>query len=414
MRDEAQRTDRSRPSSAKFLSRLLARVRSLCLLVSAYSHPHLALLLATGVSVWAGDHVITPADIANLRKVSDAQISPDGRLAAYVVETPVKAGDQRNAHIWLTSNAEHPFVMSSKSDTHPRWSPDGEILAFLSDRKHVEQVWAIRLDGGEAYQLTDVPGGVKAFKWSRDGKSIGFIHRDQDTPEEKARKETKEDQILVNENYKFDRLWTYDVASHASRQVTKGDVNVDDFDWSPDGRQVIARLSPTPVLNDYWYVSKVVLVAMDSGEITRTLTMSAAPEAVLWAESGNRVLYGEHTAKGISGWFVLQDLTSGKVVTIGAGLKASLHALAWDATGQNLTAQGVEGTRTFFGKVDAATGAVEKLADVPAEGYGFTESRDGETLAYVGQTPSHPDDVWIYAKESGAKPLADSNPQVAS
>ena len=137
---------------------------------------------------------VQPADIANIRKVSDVQISPDGKIVAYVVETPVKAGDQKNAHIWLVSTdgkqAEHPYVMSGQSDTSPRWSPDGKTLAFLSDRinpfaeipngpfsfktagaegrsdlgdwarkeeshKHDEQIWAVSLIGGEAYRSSE-------------------------------------------------------------------------------------------------------------------------------------------------------------------------------------------------------------------------------------------------------------------
>src|SRR5438270_12086404 len=79
----------------------------------------------------AGDlKTISPTDIADIQKVSDPQISPDGKRIAYVVELPEKSGAQKNAHIWLISTdrqgAQCPFVMSSRSDTSPRWSPDGK------------------------------------------------------------------------------------------------------------------------------------------------------------------------------------------------------------------------------------------------------------------------------------------------
>ena len=60
---------------------------------------------------------IQASDIANIRSVTDPQISPDGKTVAYVVETPVKAGEQKNAHIWLVatdgSEPQHPFIMSA-------------------------------------------------------------------------------------------------------------------------------------------------------------------------------------------------------------------------------------------------------------------------------------------------------------
>ncbi len=399
---------------------------------------------------------VQPADIANIRKVTDPQISPDGRAIAYVLETPVKAGDQRNAHVWLVgkdgAEPAHPFLLSAQSDTSPRWSPDGKVIAFLSDRanplahleassftfrllaegrpdlgawaykedphkeeshQHDQQIWAIRFAGGEAYPLTDIPGGVKSFKWSRDGKSIGFVRTDAETKSEKDRKAAKYDQVLIDRDYKFDRLWIYDLAKCTARLVTKDDENIDDFDWSPDGKRILARISPTPRLNDYWYVSKVAILDSDSGNITQTVTGSASPEHVHWLRNGDKISYGIKTAKEIAETPVLEDLSTGKKVEYGAHFKATIHSSEWDPDGASLTIQGVEGTRTFFAKANAATGEIKKLIETPAEGYGFTMSDDGATIAYLGQTPARPDDVWIYSAKDGAKALTNANPQAA-
>jgi len=177
-----------------------------------------------------------------------------------VVEIPGKSGAQKNAHIWLVPTDKKTlarnFVLSDRTDTSPRWSPDGQTLAFISDRsnpfaehgndgfvfqlagaesrpdlawqrsgdeanKNERQIWAISLAGGEAYPLTNIPGGVKSFKWSEDGKSIAFIRTDADTKEEAERKKRKQDQILVDRNYHFDRLWVYDLAAHTARLATR-------------------------------------------------------------------------------------------------------------------------------------------------------------------------------------------------
>ena len=395
---------------------------------------------------------VTPSDITDIQKVSDPQISPDGKKIAFVVELPEKSGAQKNAHVWLVSTDKteplRPFVMSARSDTSPRWSPDGKILAFLSDRsnpmsgvsnsgftftlvgaenradlgawtaaektsKPDEQIWAMSVDGGEANPLTDLPGGVKSFKWSRDGKFIAFIRTDGDTKEETERKKRKDDQILVDRNYHFDRLWIYDMTAKTARLITKADVNVDDFDLAPDGTKAVARVSPTPRLNDYWYVSKVVLLDVATGNVTQTLTERAAPEAVHWFRGGDKILYGENTEHQIARMPVVVTLSTGKRNEFATNLKSTWRTAQWNPDGSSITFDGVEGTKPFFGRLDIASGDIHHFSEITGEGYGFTQSDDGKTIAYLGQTLEHPSEIWTYGSEKGAQCLTNHNPQVS-
>ena len=262
-------------------------------------------------------------------------------------------------------------------------------------------------------RLTDLPNGVKSFKWSRDGKSILFIRRDGETKEEKERKQRKDDQELVDLDYHFDRLWTYDLASHTARLITKTNENIDDVDPSPDGTRAVVRISPTPVLNDYWYVSKVAVIDLSLGDVRKVLTDRAAPQAVHWFRGGDKLAYGEKTEKEIAELSVIEDLTSGKKTIYGRDLKASIRSAEWNGDGASLTIEGVEATRSFFATVNAASGEIVKLADVTADGYEFTISDDGQTIAYLGQSPARPDDIWIYTKGGGPKSLTETNPQIA-
>ena len=407
--------------------------------------------LSAAAPVFAEPKTVTPADLVDIRKVMDPQISPDGKQIAYVLEFPEKSGAQKNAHVWLVSTGKRetarPFVMSARSDTSPRWSPDGRVLAFLSDRanplariandgfsfklvggaenrsdlgawtktedsrKDDQQIWAVALSGGEAYPLTDIPGGVKSFKWSRDGKFIAFVRTDGDTKEETERKKRKEDEILVDRNYHFDRLWIYDRAAKTARLVTESDVNVDDFDLSPDGSKAVVRLSPTPRLNDYWYVSKIAVLDLSSGQIMQTLTGRAAPDGVHWFRGGDKVLYGEDTERGIGSNPVVANLSTGKKITLAAQLKATIRTAQWNPEGSSVTFEGVDGTKPFFGVLDVTSGATRKLSEVTADGYELTQSDDGKTIAYLGQTTERPNEVWTYTKGAGAQNLTDHNPQ---
>src|SRR5260370_39558079 len=128
--------------------------------------------------------LLTPEASLNLRAISDLQFSPDGNRLAFVVTEPAK-GERRARHIWIYETGSiQQVTYSSKSDFLPRWSPDGKQLAFLSDRREQQQVYAMRADGGEASALTKGKRGVRNFSWSPDGKPIAFLDPDAKTEAE--------------------------------------------------------------------------------------------------------------------------------------------------------------------------------------------------------------------------------------
>ena len=414
-----------------------------------------ALLLTAGLAGAATAYelkTIGPSDIADIRRVSDPQVSPDGKSILYVVDIPVKPGEHRNAHIWVVpvdgQQPAHTFTLSAGADTSPRWSPDGKAVAFLSDRvdpladskgtetrkrlkgadgrddlgewayteekhKHDTQIWLIPVNGGEARPLTEIPGGVRSFKWSRDGAFLAFSRGDGDTKEERDRKARKSDQILIDRNYHFDRLWVYTLSDRTTRLVTKKDINIDDYDLSPDGKSVIVRVSDTPRLNDYWYLSRILIIDSTSGETTKVLSDRGSSKAVRWSRLGNKVLFGEKTTREIADTTLLLDLDSGRRVEVGPKLKATLHGLDWNPDGNTLLTEGVEGTHKFFARIDGSSGAVSPLPEMGSNAGNFTQSDDGSVVAYLGDSTSHPNEVNVYSKSAGTKCLTETNAQVS-
>ena len=116
----------------------------------------------------------TPELSMQYKSIITTKISPDGNYVAYVVEKPEinKTTSEFYWHIHVATTDGSRDIQYTHGDHvngHPRWSPDGEKIAFLSTRGERPQVYMIRLRGGEAYPITDAQTGVSEFQWSPDG-----------------------------------------------------------------------------------------------------------------------------------------------------------------------------------------------------------------------------------------------------
>lgn len=397
--------------------------------------------------------MIEPADIANLKRVEGPRISPDGKLVAYTVDTPVAAGKHRDAHIWLASTdqtaAPRPFVYSGSADSSPEWSPDGTSLAFLSDRPNPlaqggnspfafslapgttrpdipakspdtapdqpngMALWLISLSGGEAQPLTSLPGSIRSFKWSPDGKSIAFVRTDVDSKEEHDRKAAKNDETHIDTAYHYDRLWMYDIAAHQARLLTAQDSNIDTLDWSPDGKSIVSRVSPTPRLDDYWRVSKVVVFDATTGAIARTIEEHSGYEPPSFSHDGNYIAFSRFTTRGITDVHIVKSLADGKEIRLEDKLPGTVAQMLWAGPRDRLIVSEYVGAHTVAVEIDPANFTLTTLSGISVTSEDFHASRDGNTLAFLGDSPATPAEVYVLNK-SESKALTATNPQVAN
>jgi dipeptidyl aminopeptidase/acylaminoacyl peptidase len=206
--------------------------------------------------------VLEPESLYNLQFASDPQISSDGRLVAFVVtsiqDESLKAEKPKKVYrssIGLSKDGfdAEQFTSGLYRDTSPRFSPDGSIMAFLSNRANPEklekmQLYIVALNGGEAEQLTMLKSGVSSPKFSPDGNKIAFISRGD---WEDKRAEEGEPRAFENIQYKADgmpspgfaidepnQIWVYNLETNEQKAITGVQTRIEGFDWASNSSLV--------------------------------------------------------------------------------------------------------------------------------------------------------------------------------
>ena len=260
--------------------------------------------------------ILKAEDWAALRDVDEPNISPDGNFVVYVVKVADMEKDKRPGNLWLAKwdgSENRALTFGNKGQKHPRWSPDGKWIAFLSGREddnENDQLWILSSGGGEAEKLTDAKAGVDDFAWSPDSKRIALVVPDRDPREpEKKEKEKKTVPPLVIDRlffkkdvdgYLTDRhshLQLLDLTSRKIEPLTSG--GHDDLlpAWSPDGNEIafVTKRGDDPDRHENW---DVYVIGAQPGAKERQLTTSpeADPQpdwssAPAWSPDGKWIAY---------------------------------------------------------------------------------------------------------------------------
>jgi dipeptidyl aminopeptidase/acylaminoacyl peptidase len=273
----------------------------------------------------AGGRPITVDDLFRLRGVEDAQIGPDAQWVAYTVRSSSLREDKREERIWMvrfSGGDAIPMTAEHVSSSHPRWSPDGKYLAFLSARDEGKtQIWLLNRAGGEAQRLTNTPQDVQDFVWSPDSRRLCLVLRDASREEleaagekvkdeeagEKTTREKKKAQppwVIDRLQFKADEigyldrrrthLYVFDLAAKTLTQVTGGDDDDSQPAWSPDGKHLAFTSNRTAdpdrnYNNDIWVVSAD---NSDKGAHLEQITTNPGDDnSPAWSPDGKWIAY---------------------------------------------------------------------------------------------------------------------------
>ena len=231
-----------------------------------------------------------------VKAVGSPRVSPDGKRMVYTVNEAVTTPDKSEfvTQIWLANldtKQNTQLTFGEKSSTNPKWSPDGNWIAFTSNRKeNKNNLYLLSMRGGEAEPLTDVKTGVSNFEWSPDGKWIAFTMTDTKTEDEDKNDKARNDFRWIDENLKMSRLYVIPVQKEGNgkrepRKLTTEDYNVGSFDWSPDGNRIVFNHTRSSVAND-WTTGDVSVVEVVTAKANVFANTPSAEDAPVYSPDG--------------------------------------------------------------------------------------------------------------------------------
>jgi dipeptidyl aminopeptidase/acylaminoacyl peptidase len=311
--------------------------------------------------------------------VGQLAVSPDGLkavAAASVCETLEGLPSTRIALIDLKTGDLEIMTNGPRSDSSPRWSPDGRQIGFMSDRDQafVNHLRIFDLETQTDRATAAVDGFVEYLHWSADGRTIllgvaGYgsdlagalgarsVELESEAEERPAWAPSVEG---LAEATPWRSVWLYDVESDAARQVTPRGVNIWQAVWcGPDHISAICSDQPEET---WWYSADVRLIEI-AGGVVRTLFQPEDQLGWLTATpSGRTVAVVEAVCSDrdiVAGDIRLIDVESGAVARP-AGLGADVVQLHWRDENQLLFAA-AQGPSTVVGLLDRPTETSSEL-----------------------------------------------------
>jgi dipeptidyl aminopeptidase/acylaminoacyl peptidase len=382
--------------------------------------PSIAVVIALAPAlVSAETRTVRPSDLYSLKDVSDPRVAPDGSRVAYVVTSYDEKEDAQNADLYAAPTAGGDAVRLTshkKSDTTPRWSPDGRFLAFLSDREKKSQVYLLDMRGGEAVRLTDYKASVADVAWSPDGTRLALVVSDADPDDVeadgKADDKERKPRPIVIERLQFMRdtegylrelrkhLYVFDLRTKKSEQITSGPYDDSEPAWSPDGRSIAFTSNRTPD-SDANFNSDIFVVDAKAGATPRAVTSDPGADASpAWSPDGRSIAYiAGGDPKDI--WYATTRIavvpaTGGAFKQLTAALDRNVYTPRFTPDGRFVLFIIEDGGNKHLGRVALAGGAVERIVAGERDVQGYDVGRRGE-IAVLESQPHQPAEISLVA-----------------
>ena len=378
-----------------------------------------------------------PHDIAQLRDLRGLTISRDGARIAYVVRAPTfdpkatpspddtKAGWKVEQQLFVvdrTGGASRQLTFGDDAVSDPKFSPDGQSIAFMRAKGGKPALQVMSLAGGEARAIPFGDYSSYGYVWMPDGKAIAFIAERPRTDDDKKARWQRGGANPVDRQWEQTHLFVIPLTGGDPRHVNRGTDSVTDFAVSPDGKRfaIVFAKSSEPVESGNYHRLAVIDAADGDHEVTLDQGDGKTPFSIrtmAWSPDSRQVAYSLTARGGLSHIDELRIRSLDKptsVVDVGAKLDLEIETFVWAGDSRSVIANVLVRTGTKLYRLSLDGRAAREIPMGDRWATGLDADRSGRYLVSRTGTPMAPSNPTLIDAERGTiTPLANLNPQVS-
>ena len=423
----------------------------------------LLLVLCAAPLAAAAPAKIDLTDATHIVRVADPQLSPDGRSIVFVLSLPNLKEARYDSYlvlIDLASGTQHPLTYERSGVFSPRWSPQGDRIAFLAQavpqteptsvatpgapatsdralaraREPRDQIFVLQMSGGDASQITHVTHDIEELSWSPDGEQIAFSMADdnpfqKDVDNHNDAFEVTDNDYLATEAALPAHVWLVPARGGSPRRLTSGSWSLprsappssppSPLSWSPDGKSIAIVQQATPAVGD---ADQTVVAILDvaSGGIRKLTTHRSLEGYPVYSPDGTHIAYWysrDGDPNNENEIFIAPE-SGGDGSDVTRTLDRDVVRAVWTANGKSLLLGGHDGTRVALWLLPLRGRARRlNLGDVDPAWNFWVDLSLGKNgaLTFAGSTPTHPNEIYFMSSlDSAPRRLTDFNHEIAS